>query len=54
MTVHRCPDCRCSDDARPAQPATSTAWARRQALDAAAQAITNARTRRTTPTEENR
>jgi hypothetical protein len=53
VTARHCATCNCADDARPAQPATSTAWARRQALDAAAQAITDARTRRTTP-EENR
>jgi hypothetical protein len=53
MTARHCATCNCADDAKPTQPATSSAWARRQALDAAAQAIADARTRRTTP-EENR
>lgn len=41
-----CPDAACAF-CRPNQPATSHTWARRQALDAARQAVTDAKNRRT-------
>jgi hypothetical protein len=49
VTVHRCPDCRCAADERPPQPSTSSEWARRQAIEAARQAVADARQRRTRP-----
>jgi hypothetical protein len=51
MTAHACPDCRCwtPEDDGPTQPATSSAWARRQALEAAAAAVQAAREARKKP-----
>lgn len=54
MTNH-CPGCHCretADEHATVQPATSTAWARRQALDAAKQAVHRAKEARKRPTEE--
>ena len=49
MTAH-CSTCNCADDATPAQPSTSSPGIRRLALQAAAEAVRNARERRTTAT----
>jgi len=49
MTRHDCPDCRCwtPEDDAPVQPATSSAWARKAALQAAEAAIRAAKDART-------
>lgn len=50
MTAH-CATCNCADDATPPHPSTSSAWARRQALEAAAEAVRKSK-ERTQPAEE--
>jgi hypothetical protein len=51
MTAH-CATCNCADDERPAQPATSSTWARRAAIDAAAAAVRAAKDARKKPATE--
>lgn len=46
MSRH-CSTCNCADDERPPQPSASNAWARRAALEAAEQAVRDAKLRRT-------
>jgi hypothetical protein len=54
MTAHACPDCRCwtPDDEKPAQPSTSSEWARRAALEAAEAAVRAAKDKRKRPIGE--
>lgn len=44
-----CATCNCADDERPPQPSTSSAWARRQALEAAEAAVRKAKDARKKP-----
>jgi hypothetical protein len=48
VTAH-CATCNCPDDARPPQPATSSQWARRAALQAAEEAVRAAKEARKQP-----
>jgi hypothetical protein len=50
MTAH-CATCNCADDG-PVQPATSSEWARRAAIQAAEAAVRAAKDKRKKPAEE--
>jgi len=50
--VSHCATCNCRDDEKPAQPAVSSAWARKQAIDAAAEAVRKVKEARKRPIEE--